>query len=106
LLASAEAGRKAAVVPAAFRVTVPGTLVVPRRSWKFAVVIVDAFIASLKVAVTDEEGGTAVALFTGATDETVGAMASGAPLVENDQERFAARGFAARSVTAVVTVAV
>jgi hypothetical protein len=69
-------------------------------------VTVDAFIASLKVAATVEDAETAVALLTGTVDETVGGAVSGAELVVNDQERFTARWFDARSVTAVVTVAV
>jgi hypothetical protein len=106
LLASGAFGWKVAVVPFPASVTVPGTLVVPCLSRKFAVVIVDAFIASLKVAVTGAETETDVALLTGAVDATVGGAVSGAALVVKDQVRFAARWFAARSVTAVVTVAV
>jgi hypothetical protein len=62
---------------AASQLTVAGTSTLPEvRSWKVLVLMVEAFIASLNVAVTAEPTGTAVAPAAGDMAVTVGAVVS------------------------------
>jgi len=83
---------------------VPATAAPPvTDSVKVEVVIVDAFIASLKVADTGLPASTPVAPFAGMVVETTGA---GIGAVVNDQVKFAVSEVPAVLCTAVVIVAV
>ena len=66
------------------------------RNWNVVVVIVEAFIASLSVAVTVVDVGTFVAPLAGDTAVIVGGVVS---IVVNDQTLFAASALPAPSLT-------
>ena len=103
---SATAGVNVAVLPTTL--TVPFTAVPPPagKSVKPDVVKVAVFIASENVAVTTVDAATFTALFTGLIAEMVGGVTSAVAAVVNDQLAFAASALPARSVAAVVIVAV
>jgi hypothetical protein len=86
----------------------PLTLTVPATplTVKLDGVTEDGRMFSLNVAVTEAFVATLLALFAGFVAVTVGAVASAAAAVVNDQVRFAAMAFPAASRTPVVTVAV
>ena len=103
---SATAGVNVAVLPTTL--TVPFTAAPPPAgtSVKPDVVKVAVFIASENVAVTTVDAATFTALFTGLITEMVGGVTSAVAAVVNDQLAFAASALPARSVAAVVIVAV
>ena len=99
-------GVKVATLPLAAYPTVPVTAVpAGHASVKLAVVMLAAFMASLKLAVIAVLIATIVAPLAGKTVLTVGAVVSGAALVVKLQVNGAASALPARSRTAVVIVA-
>jgi hypothetical protein len=76
------------------------------RNWKLVVVMVDAVIASLNVAVMGAVRLTPVAPLAGTIAVTVGGVVSAAAAVVNDHDLAAAMALPAVSVTPTLTVAV
>lgn len=99
-------GKNVAVLP--LTATVPATAApfVVLTSVKLAVLSVEFFIASEKVADTEEVNAMPFAPFAGDVEETVGRVVSGMAAVRKFQVKLPAMALPAASFAAVVTVAV
>ena len=98
------AGAKVAVMPV--RDTKPDTNVVPCSTLIVVVVMVEASMATLKVAAIFWLKGTPVAALAGSVELTVGGVMTAAAPVVKLQTKLFARAFPARSLTPVEIVAV
>jgi len=88
--------------------TVPLTATPPEvvASVKLALVSVEFFIASEKVADTDEFSAIPVSAFAGDVEDTIGGVMSGAAPVVKFQLKLVASALPAESIASVVMVAV
>ena len=103
---SETAGVNVALIPSPLTKMAPVMGDVPLAKVKVVTLMVEAFIASVKLAVTRVPVETSVARLSGTTETTAGGVASAVSLVVNVQAKVADMGFPAESSTPDLTEAV